>query len=242
MTDEEREEVLQLLANYENMSRAIATFIQRVRTDPKIDVKEERYRLLLDDLERVAPVWKRYATSVRLKLMMERRESPDPSRGGARPPRTGVAVELRLRGRRYRVTGGSPSSARAPSSNRSVPAAADAAVHSSAGLPLASASIRALIACDARAHACTSRPCVRSVRLENLIPLTTFAIDDSSIAATCRFTPGWVVRPSIATSSGLSFSNRSTMSTSCWNGAQRAPGAPAWGLTPSGALRARNGV
>jgi hypothetical protein len=76
MTDDEREEVLQLLANYENMSRAIATFIQRVRTDPKIDVKEERYRLLLEDLERVAPVWKRYATSVRLKLMMERRETP----------------------------------------------------------------------------------------------------------------------------------------------------------------------
>ena len=83
MTDEEREEVLQLLANYENMSRAIATFIQRVRTDPKIDVKEERYRLLLDDLERVAPVWKRYATSVRLKLMMERRESPDPGAEGS---------------------------------------------------------------------------------------------------------------------------------------------------------------
>jgi hypothetical protein len=87
MTDEEREEVLQLLANYENMSRAIATFIQRVRTDPKIDVKEERYRLLLDDLERVAPVWKRYATSVRLKLMMERRESPDPVAEG--PDRRG---------------------------------------------------------------------------------------------------------------------------------------------------------
>ena len=83
MTDEEREEVLQLLANYENMSRAIATFIQRVRTDPKIDVKEERYRLLLDDLERVAPVWKRYATSVRLKLMMERRESPAPVTDGS---------------------------------------------------------------------------------------------------------------------------------------------------------------
>jgi len=75
MTDEEREEVLQLLANYENMSRAIATFLQRVRTDPKIDVREDRYRLLLEDLDRVVPVWKRYASSVRLKLMMERRES-----------------------------------------------------------------------------------------------------------------------------------------------------------------------
>ncbi|HEY7055449.1 MAG TPA: hypothetical protein VH458_02940 [Vicinamibacterales bacterium] len=83
MTDEEREEVLQLLANYENMSRAIATFIQRVRTDPKIDVREERYRALLDDLERVVPVWKRYATSVRLKLMMERRESAAPAPKGS---------------------------------------------------------------------------------------------------------------------------------------------------------------
>ena len=84
-------------------------------------------------------------------------------------------------GLRYSVTGGSPSSARAPSSSRSVPAAADAAVHPSVGLPLASDSIRALIACDARPHACTSRPCVRFVRLVNRIPLTAFAIDDSSV-------------------------------------------------------------
>ncbi len=88
MTDDEREEVLQLLANYENMSRAIATFIQRVRTDPNIDVKEERYRALLDDLERVVPVWKRYATSIRLKLMMERRDQsgPTPEGGDRRGP------------------------------------------------------------------------------------------------------------------------------------------------------------
>jgi hypothetical protein len=83
MTDEEREDVLQLLANYENMSRAIATFIQRVRTDPKIDLREERYRGLLEDLDRVVPVWKRYAASVRLKLMMERRESPGAGPEGA---------------------------------------------------------------------------------------------------------------------------------------------------------------
>ena len=82
MTDDEREEVLQLLANYENMSRAIATFLQRVRTDPNIDVRAERYRLLLDDMDRVVPVWKRYATAVRLKLMLERRESPATSPSG----------------------------------------------------------------------------------------------------------------------------------------------------------------
>jgi hypothetical protein len=83
MTDDEREEVLQLLANYENMSRAIATFVQRVRTDANIDVREDRYRLLLEDLDRVIPVWKRYATAVRLKLMMERREAPGGAPGGA---------------------------------------------------------------------------------------------------------------------------------------------------------------
>jgi hypothetical protein len=82
MTDDEREEVLQLLANYENMSRAISTFLQRVRTDPNIDVRQDRYRLLLDDMDRVVPVWKRYATSVRLKLMMERREAPGSSPDG----------------------------------------------------------------------------------------------------------------------------------------------------------------
>jgi hypothetical protein len=81
MTETEREEVLQLLANYENMSRAIASFIQRVRSDPNIDLKQDRYRLLLEDLEQVVPVWKRYATSVRLKLMMERREGD-----GTAPP------------------------------------------------------------------------------------------------------------------------------------------------------------
>ena len=82
MTEAEREEVLQLLANYENMSRAIATFIQRVRSDPNIDLKQDRYRLLLEDIEQVVPVWKRYATSVRLKLMMERRESEGSGPGG----------------------------------------------------------------------------------------------------------------------------------------------------------------
>ena len=86
MTHEEREDVLQLLANYENMSRAIATFIQRVRTDPNIDIRADRYRKLLEDLEQVVPVWKRYATTVRLKLMMERRgaDAPSPERGDRR--------------------------------------------------------------------------------------------------------------------------------------------------------------
>jgi hypothetical protein len=90
MTDAEREDVLQLLANYENMSRAIATFIQRVRTDPQIDIRNERYRLLLDDLERVVPVWKRYAASVRLKLMMERRESTGSGPEGTERRRPGT--------------------------------------------------------------------------------------------------------------------------------------------------------
>lgn len=72
-SDEEREAVLQLLANYENMARAIETFLYRVRSDPNIDLKAPRYRALLGDMEQVVPVWREYGASTRIKLMLERR-------------------------------------------------------------------------------------------------------------------------------------------------------------------------
>lgn len=78
MTDDEREEVLQLLANYENMARAVETFLQRMRMDPQIDLKADRYRPLVADLLDVVPVWKQYAAAVRVKLSLERRESSVP--------------------------------------------------------------------------------------------------------------------------------------------------------------------
>ncbi len=74
-TDDEREAVLQLLANYENMARAIETFLQRVRSDPNIDVQAPRYRALLADMEQLVPVWRQYGATTRIKLTLERRSA-----------------------------------------------------------------------------------------------------------------------------------------------------------------------
>ena len=78
MSDLEKETVLQLLANYENMSRAIETFLHRVRTDPNIDLRAPRYRALLADLEQVVPVWKKYGATTRVTLTLERRQHDVP--------------------------------------------------------------------------------------------------------------------------------------------------------------------
>jgi hypothetical protein len=81
-SDSDKEAVLQLLANYENMARAIETFLYRVRSDPNIDLQAPRYRALLSDLEEVVPVWREYGAKTRVTLMLERRQSPSP---GAAP-------------------------------------------------------------------------------------------------------------------------------------------------------------
>jgi hypothetical protein len=77
-SDPEKEAVLQLLANYENMARAIETFLHRVRSDPNIDLHAPRYRALLADLEQVVPVWREYGAMTRVKLTLERRQTPAP--------------------------------------------------------------------------------------------------------------------------------------------------------------------
>jgi hypothetical protein len=78
-SDSEQEAVLQLLANYENMARAIETFLHRVRSDPNIDLQAPRYRALLSDLEQVVPVWREYGAMTRVKLTLERRQSTTPA-------------------------------------------------------------------------------------------------------------------------------------------------------------------
>jgi hypothetical protein len=78
-SDPEKEAVLQLLANYENMARAIETFLHRVRSDPNIDLQAPRYRALLADLEQVVPVWREYGATTRVKLMLERRDAAAPN-------------------------------------------------------------------------------------------------------------------------------------------------------------------
>ena len=83
MTDEEREDVLQLLANYENMARAVESLVHRLKLDAAFDASAPRYRDQLRDLTELVPVWREYAASVRVKFMLERRaarrtETPSP--------------------------------------------------------------------------------------------------------------------------------------------------------------------
>ena len=86
MTSEEREDVLQLLANYENMARAVESLIHRLKLDADFDSASPRYREQLRDLADLVPVWRQYAANVRVKFMLERRATrrhdaspPDPS-------------------------------------------------------------------------------------------------------------------------------------------------------------------
>ena len=81
MTPEEREDVLQLLANYENMARAVESLIHRLKLDAEFDAASPRYKEPLRDLTELVPVWRQYAATVRVKFMLERRltQRPDPA-------------------------------------------------------------------------------------------------------------------------------------------------------------------
>lgn len=78
MTNEEREDVLQLLANYENMARAVESLIHRLKLDGAFDSTSPRYRAQLRDLTELVPVWRQYAATVRVKFMLERRATQRP--------------------------------------------------------------------------------------------------------------------------------------------------------------------
>jgi hypothetical protein len=80
VTPDEREDVLQLLANYENMARAVESLIHRLKLDADFDAGSPRYREQLRDLTELVPVWRQYAAMVRVKFMLERRvtQRPDP--------------------------------------------------------------------------------------------------------------------------------------------------------------------
>jgi hypothetical protein len=75
VTNEEREDVLQLLANYENMARAVESLIHRLKLDTDFDSASPRYRDQLRDLTELVPVWRQYAANVRIKFMLERRST-----------------------------------------------------------------------------------------------------------------------------------------------------------------------
>ena len=86
MTNEEREDVLQLLANYENMARAVESLIHRLKLDADFNSGSPRYREQLRDLTELVPVWRQYAANVRVKFMLERRST---LRGDTPPRDTG---------------------------------------------------------------------------------------------------------------------------------------------------------
>ena len=75
LTNEEREDVLQLLANYENMARAVESLIHRLKLDADFNSGSPRYREQLRDLTELVPVWRQYAANVRVKFMLERRST-----------------------------------------------------------------------------------------------------------------------------------------------------------------------
>ena len=76
MTDEEREDVLQLLANYENMARAVESLVYYLKTEMPVDLKADRYRGPVQDIVDLVPVWRSYAASIRVKFMLDRRSKP----------------------------------------------------------------------------------------------------------------------------------------------------------------------
>lgn len=86
MTPDEREDVLQLLANYENMARAVESLIHRLKLDAEFDAASPKYREQLRDLTELVPVWRQYAVSVRVKFMLERRLTRRPEPGGTPSP------------------------------------------------------------------------------------------------------------------------------------------------------------
>jgi hypothetical protein len=83
VTNEEREDVLQLLANYENMARAVDSLIHRLTLDAQFDAASPRYRDQLRDLTALVPVWRQYAANVRVKFMLERRATKRPDSASA---------------------------------------------------------------------------------------------------------------------------------------------------------------
>jgi hypothetical protein len=90
VTNEEREDVLQLLANYENMARAVESLIHRLKLDTDFDSASPRYRDQLRDLTELVPVWRQYAANVRVKFMLERRstlrgDTPSQNAGAGAP-------------------------------------------------------------------------------------------------------------------------------------------------------------
>ena len=76
MTDDEREHVLQLLANYENMARGVQSLINYLKAEIAVDPDTNRYESPLQDMIDLVPVWRSYASSLRVRFVLDRRSVP----------------------------------------------------------------------------------------------------------------------------------------------------------------------
>jgi hypothetical protein len=72
VTDEEREEILRLLASYDDMTRAIMTLVKLVHAAPDIEL-DAKHASLVAEVAALAPVWRSHAETARAKLLLERR-------------------------------------------------------------------------------------------------------------------------------------------------------------------------
>jgi hypothetical protein len=84
MDDAEREAFFQLLANYENMARAVETLMGYLRARGG-EHREARAQHLAD-MEQLVPVWRNYAARIREQFGLERRQ-PDRPLSGPTPRR-----------------------------------------------------------------------------------------------------------------------------------------------------------
>jgi hypothetical protein len=74
VTDEERDEILRLLASYDDMTRAIMTLVKLVHAAPDIEL-DATHASLVAEVAALAPVWRSHAMSARAKLLLERRRT-----------------------------------------------------------------------------------------------------------------------------------------------------------------------
>jgi hypothetical protein len=75
VTDDERDEILRLLASYDDMTRAIMTLVRLVHAGPDVQL-DARHASLVAEVAALAPVWRNQAREARAKLLLERRHSP----------------------------------------------------------------------------------------------------------------------------------------------------------------------
>jgi hypothetical protein len=74
VTDEERDEILRLLASDDDMTRAIMTLVKLVHAAPDIEL-DAKHASLVAEVAALAPVWRSHAMSARAKLLLERRHT-----------------------------------------------------------------------------------------------------------------------------------------------------------------------